>query len=98
MSFLFGVPKQFHKNGKIKSVVFFVKGKQEGKSYEFNPDFLKSTYIQGLKVYVNAQNPVTWKNNSGFSPEAPGSPTRFGVDTGGYPVPAIYSLGLNATF
>lgn len=66
--------------------------------YNFDTKFLESMSIQNLRLYVNAQNPITWSNNSGFSPEAPGSPTRFGVDTGGYPVPAIYSLGLSVTF
>ncbi|AWI26738.1 SusC/RagA family TonB-linked outer membrane protein [Flavobacterium pallidum] len=66
--------------------------------YSFDTKFLESISIQNLRLYLNAQNPFTWANNSGFSPEAPGSPTRFGVDTGGYPVPAIYSLGLSVTF
>jgi antitoxin component YwqK of YwqJK toxin-antitoxin module len=42
-----GYIKQFHKNGKIKSVVFFVKGKQEGKSYEFNSDSM----VVGISIY-----------------------------------------------
>lgn len=66
--------------------------------YNFNPDYLKRSFIQTLRLYLNAQNPITWSNNSGFTPEAGGSPTRFGVDTGGYPIPAIYSIGLSATF
>lgn len=66
--------------------------------YTFDQNFLSSISVQSLKVYINAQNIVTWSNNSGFTPEAPGSPTRFGVDTGGYPLPAIFTLGLNATF
>ena len=66
--------------------------------YNFNPEFLKRLSIQGLRMYVNAQNLVTWSNNSGFTPEAGGSPTSFGRDTGGYPLPAITTLGLNVTF
>ncbi|AWA30831.1 SusC/RagA family TonB-linked outer membrane protein [Flavobacterium magnum] len=66
--------------------------------YAFDTKFLESISIQNMRLFINAQNPFTWANNSGFSPEAPGSPTRFGVDTGGYPVPAIYSLGLSVTF
>lgn len=67
-------------------------------TYSFNPNFLSKMNIESLRVYLSAQNLVTWSNNSGFSPEAGGSPTRFGVDTGGYPVPSITSLGLNVTF
>jgi hypothetical protein len=49
-------------------------------------------------MYINAQNLVTWKNNSGFTPEAGGSPISFGRDSGGYPLPAITTFGLNVTF
>jgi len=31
--------------------------------------FAHSTSIKGLRIYVNAQNLVTWKNNSGYTPE-----------------------------
>lgn len=66
--------------------------------YNFNADLLDKLKVDSLRLYISAQNIVTWSNNSGFSPEAGGSPTKFGVDTGGYPVPAITSLGLNVTF
>lgn len=66
--------------------------------YDFKPDLIQKLNIQSLRIFVNAQNPVTWANNSGFSPEAGGSPLRFSVDTGGYPVPAVTSFGINATF
>ncbi|RZJ65209.1 MAG: TonB-dependent receptor [Flavobacterium sp.] len=66
--------------------------------YDFKPDWISKAYFQSLRLYVNVQNAVTWSKNSGFTPEFGGSPTRFGVDTGGYPVPAVYSIGLNATF
>ena len=66
--------------------------------YSFSSIFLSKIYIKSLKMFINAQNLVTWKNNSGFSPEFGGGPTRFGVDSGSYPVPAITTLGLNVTF
>ena len=31
--------------------------------------FSKTSAIKGLRVYVNAQNLITWKNNSGYTPE-----------------------------
>ena len=67
-------------------------------AYDFDTKLLNKFYIQGLKLFINAQNPVTWNNNSGFTPEAGGSPISFGRDSGGYPLPAITSLGLNVTF
>lgn len=67
-------------------------------AYDFDSKFLNKSYIQGLKLFINAQNPVTWNHNSGFTPEAGGSPVSFGRDFGGYPLPAITTLGLNVTF
>lgn len=67
-------------------------------SYDFNKDFLAKSFIQSLRIYFNAQNPITWAKNSGFTPEAGGSPVSFGRDTGGYPLPAVTSIGLNVTF
>lgn len=54
--------------------------------------------IKSLRVFLNAQNPFTFKNSTGFSPEIGGSATSFGVDNGTYPVPAIYTLGVNLNF
>ena len=67
-------------------------------AYDFDPEFLSKFSIQGLKLFINGQNLVTWKQNSGFTPEAGGSPISFGRDSGGYPLPAITTLGLNVTF
>ena len=67
-------------------------------AYDFDTKLLNKFYIQGLKLFINAQNPVTWNNNSGFTPEAGGSPISFGRDFGGYPLPSITTLGLNVTF
>jgi TonB-linked SusC/RagA family outer membrane protein len=66
--------------------------------YTISPKLLAKAHIQALRVYVNGQNLKTWKRNSGFTPEAGGSATSFGVDGGGYPVPAIISVGFNVTF
>ncbi|MFT3748761.1 MAG: TonB-dependent receptor [Agriterribacter sp.] len=66
--------------------------------YSFSVDLLTRVKIKNLRVFVNAQNLKTFKNNSGFTPEFGGSAIRFGVDGGSYPVPAIYSAGLNVSF
>lgn len=67
-------------------------------AYSFNAFQLNKFQVKGLKVFLNAQNLYTWKKNSGFSPEAGGSPTQFNVDNGGYPVPRITTLGLSVNF
>jgi hypothetical protein len=66
--------------------------------YNFSPGFLRSAHIRSLRVFFNGQNLKTWQRNSGFTPEAGGSATSFGIDNGGYPIPAITSVGINLTF
>ena len=66
--------------------------------YNFSPSFLSGAHIRSLRIFFNGQNLKTWKRNSGFTPEAGGSATSFGIDAGGYPVPAITSVGINLTF
>jgi len=66
--------------------------------YNFSSALLNKLHIQSLRVYVNGQNLKTWKRTSGFTPEAGGSAISFGVDSGGYPIPAITTFGLNVTF
>lgn len=66
--------------------------------YTFSPEQLSAMRIKSLRVYVNAQNPVTFKRNSGYTPEFGGSATSFGIDNGSYPMPAIYTAGFNINF
>lgn len=66
--------------------------------YNFSSAALSGIKIKVLRIYLNAQNFKTFKRNSGFTPEFGGSAIRFGVDDGSYPIPAIYSAGLNITF
>lgn len=55
--------------------------------------------IQKLRIYLSGQNIKTWSKVSGYSPEAQlSSITAGGADNGVYPVPSIYSFGLNLTF
>lgn len=54
--------------------------------------------IASLRFFLSVQNLFTLKNNSGFTPEAGGSAIAFGIDNGGYPIPAVSSLGMNITF
>jgi TonB-linked SusC/RagA family outer membrane protein len=66
--------------------------------YTFNSSLLTKAHISSLRIYISGQNLKTWKNNSGFTPEAGGSAISFGIDGGGYPIPAITTFGLNVTF
>ena len=55
--------------------------------------------ISSIRFYVNAQNLLTWKHNSGYTPEVGGGILDGGVDDGStYPIPSIYTAGLSITF
>ncbi len=66
--------------------------------YNLGKKTLKHIGLKGLRLYANAQNPITFKNNTGYTPEIGGSAIAFGVDNGTYPMPAVYSFGFNLSF
>ncbi|MCF2491260.1 TonB-dependent receptor [Dyadobacter sp. CY347] len=66
--------------------------------YNFSSQTLKSLRLKSLRLYVNAQNLKTFTNSTGFTPEIGGNTTAFGVDNGTYPVPVIYTFGINLNF
>ena len=67
--------------------------------YTFKPDLLSKLGIQKARVYVNGQNIKAWSQVTGYAPEPLiGSILGGGADNGAYPVPAIYSFGINLTF
>lgn len=67
--------------------------------YTFNGNALNAVGIQKARVYASGQNVKSWSQVTGYTPEAPiESILGGGADNGLYPVPAIYSLGINLTF
>ena len=66
--------------------------------YTFDKQLLSRAKMQALRIYANVQNPKTWSRNGGYTPEVGGSATSFGIDTGGYPMPTVYTIGFNMTF
>tara|TARA_R110002049_G_scaffold298718_2_gene488623 strand:- start:104 stop:1069 length:966 start_codon:yes stop_codon:yes gene_type:complete len=66
--------------------------------YNLDRKILEKLKLQQLKLYANVQNLYTWTEASGFTPEAGGSPTAFGIDNGGYPIPVISTFGMSLTF
>lgn len=67
--------------------------------YTFGSNALAKTGISKLRLYVSGQNVKTWSKATGYSPEAQiGNILGGGADNGVYPVPAVYSFGLNVTF
>lgn len=67
--------------------------------YSLKNNLLDKIGIENFRVYINAQNPITWTKYSGFDPEV-GSDNPFdrGLDRGNYPVTANYSAGVSITF
>lgn len=66
--------------------------------YNFDVSKFGRLKIKGFRAYLNAQNPITWARNSGYTPEFGGGPLSFGIDNGNGPIPAVYSGGVNITF
>ncbi|NII28025.1 TonB-dependent receptor [Pseudoflavitalea sp. X16] len=58
----------------------------------------KKTGIARLRVYASAQNPVIFKQFSGYTPELPGGPLDSGIELNLYPVSSTYLLGVNISF
>lgn len=60
--------------------------------YSLPKKFMKSAKLGGLRIYVQAENPLTWKKyRKGWDPE---------TNTGGeyYPILATYTFGVNFNF
>lgn len=66
--------------------------------YTFDKHLLSRIKMQTLRIYANVQNPKTWSRNGGYTPEIGGSAISFGIDNGGYPMPTVYTVGVNLTF
>jgi TonB-linked SusC/RagA family outer membrane protein len=67
--------------------------------YNLPSALMNKLKISNAKVYLSGTNVFTLTNFSGYSPEIGGaSPTFTGIDTGIYPITAVYSLGFNLNF
>ena len=67
--------------------------------YTFKRKLLSKARIKQARIYISGQNLKTWSKVTGYSPEPLiGSILGGGADNGAYPVPAIYSFGINLLF
>jgi len=79
----------------------YVRLKNVTLAYNFPTTLSKRAAIQNLRLYVTAQNLITWTNYLGYDPEVnadPFSQTGFGRDYGVYPQSRTYTVGINANF
>ncbi|HLW07668.1 MAG TPA: TonB-dependent receptor [Marinilabiliaceae bacterium] len=67
--------------------------------YNIPRNILSVMGSSNFRIYVNAQNPITFKNNSGYTPEIGGGILDGGIDNGGtYPLPSVYTAGVTVNF
>lgn len=66
--------------------------------YNLPTSLVSKWAMQAFRIYLNAQNPVTWFDYNGFSPEVGGAPVSQGIDRNVYPLSATYNFGVNVTF
>jgi len=70
--------------------------------YSLTGRALKALNINSVRVFVTAENVVTFTKYFGYNPEvnvwAASPQPRYGVDQGTYPLPRTFSLGLNIGF
>jgi TonB-linked SusC/RagA family outer membrane protein len=68
-------------------------------SYTLPEVISKKMLMKNARVYVRGTNLFTYTKFSGYTPEvASENPILNGIDAGTYPIPAIYSAGVNVTF
>lgn len=95
-------------NGATSNILFsdfyvedgsFIRAQNMQIGYSLNGQKVKDTGIDKLRLYVSASNVFTFSKYKGFDPSASsGSPIGSGFDSGFYPVPRTYLLGLNLKF
>jgi hypothetical protein len=67
--------------------------------YNFPETLYKSIGASSIKLYAKVDNAFTLTEYSGYDPTAStGEPIGGGIDLGFYPIPRIYTLGLNVKF
>ena len=61
--------------------------------YSFKKEMLQNLKISNLRIFMQAENALTWTKWRGFDPDGFNSTTL-----GGFPTPRAYSLGVNLEF
>lgn len=89
-------------NGKTESSSYYVEDgsflrlKSLNLGYTLPSAVTKKLKINNLRIYLNADNLITWTKYSGYDPEVSfWNPLITGVDYLVYPRPRTYTLGLN---
>jgi TonB-linked SusC/RagA family outer membrane protein len=68
-------------------------------SYNISKELIKKLNISNARVFVTAQNILTIKKFTGFTPElSDDTPTRAGIETNAYPTTKTIAGGINISF
>lgn len=63
--------------------------------YTLPEKLTKKAFVSKLRVYVAAENLVTWTKYHGYDPEISSTATSLGVDYGVYPQARVWTVGFN---
>ena len=67
--------------------------------YNLPGTWLQRVRVKSARFYLRGTNLLTHSKFTGYTPEvASSNPINNGIDYGTYPLPAVYSAGLNVTF
>ena len=66
--------------------------------YTLPQSFTKKVLISSLRLYVSAENLLTFTKYEGFDPEISSGGTSIGIDRGCYPQARTFTFGLNLKF
>lgn len=68
--------------------------------YSLPPAIVKKAGLNGIRVYVNATNPILISKNTNFNPDVSmnGDPLQPGIESSTYPLPKGIIGGINVTF
>ncbi len=66
--------------------------------YTVPQNLTRTFYVDRLRIFLMAENLVTWTKYWGFDPEISSGGTSLGIDRGIYPQARTYTVGFNITF
>ncbi len=68
-------------------------------SYTLPSALMNKLLLKDARVYLRGTDLITLTKFTGYSPEiGSDNPILNGIDSGSYPIPSVYSVGINATF
>ncbi|ANQ51601.1 TonB-dependent receptor [Flammeovirga sp. MY04] len=77
----------------------FVRLKNIQLGYTLPKSVLKKTGASNIRVFISAQNPLTFTRYTGYDPEVAGNGVSSrGLDKGNYPISAMYLTGFKLNF